>query len=192
LTVVDVSGVHHMWVRWCKLPKCLATSRSHLLQIGLFPVSYKNTKSTFTFRVLDDARMSNLECKSSTYQYYQKLCHATSLMSPMPLRYDHQHFLAIFNDLVYQDHYRELRASWLWQSLKHSKWRGLWVDIPPSGNCMEDAPVTMPVEVGTDIATFCAAYPQPGVNLLVNWGDDPEQWVTSLQINAAYLDFIAS
>ena len=40
---------------------------------------------------------------------------------------------------------------------------------------MEDAPVTMLVEVGTDIATFCAACPQPGVNLLVNWGDDPEQ-----------------
>ena len=46
--------------------------------MGLFPVSYKNIKSTFTFKVLTDARMSSLECKSSAYQYYQKLQWATS------------------------------------------------------------------------------------------------------------------
>jgi hypothetical protein len=46
---------------------------NHLLQMGLFPVSYKNIKPAFTFKVLDGAQMSNLECKSSAYQYYQKL-----------------------------------------------------------------------------------------------------------------------
>jgi len=82
LTVIDVSSIHHMWVRWCNCPNAQQHQESHLLQMGLFPVSYKNIKSTFTFRVLNDAQISNLECKSSAYQYYQKLHHATSPMSP--------------------------------------------------------------------------------------------------------------
>ncbi|KAF8226535.1 hypothetical protein L208DRAFT_1301237, partial [Tricholoma matsutake] len=53
-----------------------------LLQSGLFPVSYKNIKTTFTFKVLDDAQLSNLECKSSAYQYYQKLWCMTSPLFP--------------------------------------------------------------------------------------------------------------
>jgi hypothetical protein len=82
MTVVDVSGVHRMWVKWCNCPNSRKKQEQHLLQMGLFPVSYKNIKSTFTFKVLDDARMSNLECKSSAYQYYQKLRRATSPLFP--------------------------------------------------------------------------------------------------------------
>jgi hypothetical protein len=82
LTVIDVSGVHHIWVKWCNCPNSRQQQENHLLQMGLFPVSYKNIKSAFTFKVLDDARMSNLECKSSAYQYYQKLRRATSPLFP--------------------------------------------------------------------------------------------------------------
>jgi hypothetical protein len=82
LTVVDVSGVHRMWVKWCNCPNAREQQENHLLQMRLFPVSYKNIRSTFTFNVLDDARMSNLECKSSAYQYYQKLRRLTSPMFP--------------------------------------------------------------------------------------------------------------
>jgi CxC2 like cysteine cluster associated with KDZ transposases len=82
LTVIDVSGVHRMWVKWCNCPNSRQEQENHLLQMGLFPVSYKNIKSTFTFKVLDDARLSNLECKSSAYQYYQKLRRITSPLFP--------------------------------------------------------------------------------------------------------------
>jgi hypothetical protein len=82
LTVIDVSGVHHVWVKWCNCPNSRQHQETDLLQMGLFPVSYKNIKSTFTFKVLDDARMSNLECKSSAYQYYQKLRRTTSPLFP--------------------------------------------------------------------------------------------------------------
>ena len=82
LTIIDVSGVHHTWVKWCNCPNARQDQETHLLQMGLFPVSYKNIKSTFTFKVLDDARMSNLECKSSAYQSYQKLRRATSPLFP--------------------------------------------------------------------------------------------------------------
>jgi hypothetical protein len=82
LTVIDVSGVHHMWVKWCNCPNSRELQEKHLLQVGLFPASYKNIRSVFTFKVLEDARMSNLECKSSAYQYYQKLRRATSPLFP--------------------------------------------------------------------------------------------------------------
>ncbi|KAF8234554.1 hypothetical protein L208DRAFT_1261383, partial [Tricholoma matsutake] len=82
LTVIDVSGVHCMWVKWCNCPNSRQEQENHLLQSGLFPVSYKNIKTTFTFKVLDDARLSNLECKSSAYQYYQKLQRMTSPLCP--------------------------------------------------------------------------------------------------------------
>lgn len=82
LTVVDVSGVHRVWVRWCNCPNSRQEQERHLLQMSLFPVSYKNIKSAFTFKVLDDFRMSNLECKCSAWQYYQKLRHLTSPMFP--------------------------------------------------------------------------------------------------------------
>ena len=63
LTVIDVSGVHRMWVKWCNCPNSRQEQENHLLQSGLFLVSYKNIKTMFTFKVLDDARLSNLECK---------------------------------------------------------------------------------------------------------------------------------
>ncbi|KAF8230885.1 hypothetical protein L208DRAFT_1279638 [Tricholoma matsutake] len=82
LTVIDVSGVHCMWVKWCNYPNSHQEQENHLLQLGLFPVSYENIKTTFTFQVLDDVQLSNLECKSSAYQYYQKLRCMTSSLFP--------------------------------------------------------------------------------------------------------------
>ena len=82
LMVVDVSGVHRIWVKWCNCPDAHDRLDIDLLRIGLFPASYKNIKTAFTFRLLDDVRMSNLECKSSVYQYYQKLRRLTAPMFP--------------------------------------------------------------------------------------------------------------
>jgi len=59
--------------------------------------------------------------------------------------------------------------------IKAFKWRGLWVDIPPSGNCTEDAPVTMPVEVGTDIANILCSMSSARCQLTGQLGDDLEQ-----------------
>ncbi|KAF8220464.1 hypothetical protein L208DRAFT_1199772, partial [Tricholoma matsutake] len=145
LTVIDVSGVHHMWVKWCNCPNFHQEQENHLLQLGLFLVSYENIKATFTFKVLDDVQLSNLECKSSTDQYYQKLQCMTSPLFPNAM----------------EDQYRELlRASWLWQMLKHLNTGG------SSAAAMHGV---------TDIPTFCAACPQPGVNLPENWTEDPVQ-----------------
>jgi hypothetical protein len=76
-----------------------------------------------------------------------------------------------------KDRYRELlRAGRLWRTLKHSKWRGSWVDKPPSDPNAEETPPALE-EAGTDIPTFCAACPQPGINLPDDWVNDPDQSV---------------
>jgi hypothetical protein len=40
---------------------------------------------------------------------------------------------------------------------------------------------------GTDIPTFCAACPQPGVNLPENWTEDPDQFVHSFISKVRYI-----
>jgi len=101
LTVVDVSSVHHMWVRWCNFPNAQQHQESHLLKMGLFPVSYKTSSllSHSGYSMMHGCPTLNANhphiniTKSSVVQLLQCL--------PMLLRYDHQHSLAIFNDLVY-------------------------------------------------------------------------------------------
>jgi hypothetical protein len=73
LTVMDISGVHQAWIKWCNCTNSKHEQEHHLLHMGLFPVSYKNIKTVFTFQVLNDFWMSNLECKTLVYQYYSKL-----------------------------------------------------------------------------------------------------------------------
>jgi hypothetical protein len=65
-----------------------------------------------------------------------------------------------------QDRYRELiRASRQWRSLKEYKWFGFGHQHRPPGT--------------GELALFCAACPQPGVNLPEKWKEDAEQWAYS-------------
>ncbi|KAG6325885.1 hypothetical protein ID866_13204, partial [Astraeus odoratus] len=44
-----------------------------LLQAGPYPASQKSPCMVFTFQVLDDFRIENLECKIPAFDYSQKL-----------------------------------------------------------------------------------------------------------------------
>src|ERR1700736_3902452 len=67
--MVDKSGVHRLRVR-----PCLCTNRAppdlQFLDMGLFPSSLKRIETAFTFGVLDDFRMDNLECKTAGSKYF--------------------------------------------------------------------------------------------------------------------------
>lgn len=108
--------------------------------LGFFPASFTNIKTVFTFRCLDDFRLSNLECKTSAYQYFQKLKRLTNPAFPNAV----------------PNRYAELRRlSRQWRNLKLRKWFGFGL---------------RPEEPGRgEMALFCAACPQPGVNLSQNW-----------------------
>ncbi|KAG1853038.1 hypothetical protein F4604DRAFT_1933492 [Suillus subluteus] len=62
-TVVDTSGVHSLMIRFCRCASALGPDMQ-LFEIGLFPASFTSPKTAFTFAVLDDFLLDNLESYS--------------------------------------------------------------------------------------------------------------------------------
>ncbi|KAG1888830.1 hypothetical protein F4604DRAFT_1915893 [Suillus subluteus] len=134
-TVVDTSGLHSLMIRFCRCTGALS-SDMQLFEIGLFPVSFTSLKTVFTFAVLDDFLLDNLECGTSAMNYYSKLRRITS---------------SVFPHLV-PDRYRELmRVGRQWRQLKQLKWHGFGHEKqkPKAG----------------ELALFCPACQQPRVNV---------------------------
>ncbi|KAG2119461.1 uncharacterized protein F5147DRAFT_647419 [Suillus discolor] len=136
-TIVDKSGVHTHIIKYCTCPEAAATD-IQLFHMGLFPASFIEPKTAFTFDVLNDFLLDNLECGTLAMNYYSKLRRMTT---------------SIFPHLVL-DHYRELmRVARQWRKLKLLKWNGFGheeKEIRP-GN----------------LALFCPACPQPGINVTI-------------------------
>ncbi|KAG1752338.1 uncharacterized protein EDB91DRAFT_1077766 [Suillus paluster] len=58
------------------------TSDKQLFEMGLFPASFTRPKTVFTFALLDDLILDNLECRTSAMNYYSKLRCIMSSMFP--------------------------------------------------------------------------------------------------------------
>jgi hypothetical protein len=147
IRIVHNNGIHHMALISCT---CHGREATHgdLMAAGLVPTSFKRYRTMFTHAVLDDFRLSNLECKASAYQYFQKLRRETSPMSP---------------DSVPNLYHELRRMSRIWRWMKKLKWAG----VPYR-------PEPLDVKPG-ELANFCPACPQPGINLPADWPDDPER-----------------
>jgi hypothetical protein len=77
ITVVDRSGVHEIGVSWC----CCSGAPEHDMQLmmaGLFPATFRNPKTAFTFRVLEEFHLDNLECKTTPSQFFSHLRRLTN------------------------------------------------------------------------------------------------------------------
>lgn len=81
-TIVDKSGVHLMCIRYCKCPGAVSHDKQ-LFQMGMFPASFNRPKTAFTFTVLDDFLLDNLECGTSAMNYYSKLRWLTDSIFPL-------------------------------------------------------------------------------------------------------------
>jgi hypothetical protein len=81
MTVVDKSGVHSVMIRYCLCSSALSQD-TQLFQMGMFPASFNRPKTAFTFAVLDDFLLDNLECGTSAMNYYSKLRRMTSSVFP--------------------------------------------------------------------------------------------------------------
>ena len=164
LTVVDLSGVHFLAVGFCKCHN----SQSHyrqLLDMKLFPATFRRVKTAFTFNVLDDFLLISRVSKISVSSYYTILRRWTNSSFPhlVPVRI----IIPLLSNLLImcQDCYRELmRVIRQWRDLKHRKWRGFAHSderpIPKGG-----------------LALFCPACPQAGINLPEDWQSDRERYV---------------
>ena len=77
ITVVDRSGIHEIGVSWC----CCSGAPERDMQLmmaGLFPATFHNPKTAFTFRVLEDFHLDNLECKTTPGQFFSRLRRLTN------------------------------------------------------------------------------------------------------------------
>ncbi|KAI5989479.1 hypothetical protein EDD15DRAFT_2364372 [Pisolithus albus] len=135
LTIIDVTGVHFVRVQPCQ---CLDADSYHrqLFQAKLCASTFEKPSTAFTFAVLDDFLRENLECGTSGMNYYSKLRRVTS---------------NVFPHLV-PNRYRELlRLARQWRVLKLLKWNAFQDETERSSP--------------GDLALFCAACPQPGINV---------------------------
>ena len=147
IRIIHTNGIHHIGVVYCT---CRGMDNTHadLMAAGFVPTSFTRYRTFFTHAVLDDFRLSNLECKASAYQYFQKIRRQTSPMSPESV----------------PNLYHELRRmSRLWRWMKKLKWAGL----------AHRPDFTIDPEPG-ELSNFCPACPQPGINIPEDWSSEPE------------------
>ncbi|KIK72245.1 hypothetical protein PAXRUDRAFT_181083, partial [Paxillus rubicundulus Ve08.2h10] len=81
LTLVDVTGVHFLRVRYCICPTS-QPFHMQLLESGLLSATVDQPKMVFSFSVLNDFIRDNLECGTSASNYYNKLRRITSNVFP--------------------------------------------------------------------------------------------------------------
>jgi hypothetical protein len=77
MVIVDKSGVHRLMVTYCNCPDAEPLD-IQLFCAGLFPASFRKPKTAFTFSVLDDFLLDNLECGTTAMNYYNKLRRMTT------------------------------------------------------------------------------------------------------------------
>jgi len=77
ITIIDRSGIHEIGVRWCCCPDALERDMQ-LMTAGLFPATFRNPKTAFTFRVLEEFHLDNLECKTTPSQFISRLRRLTN------------------------------------------------------------------------------------------------------------------
>lgn len=82
--VIDRSGVHRVRIISCICPDASKGDDQYIHYLGmeLFSASLQNIKTVFTFRVLDDFWMDNLECKTAGLNYWHKIVRVTSNKFP--------------------------------------------------------------------------------------------------------------
>ncbi|KAG0695343.1 hypothetical protein DFH29DRAFT_814295, partial [Suillus ampliporus] len=149
LVIVHSTGVYSHSVSWCQCPGAEKARHLHLMKARLFPASIARPRSAFTFDVLDNFLIDALECKTSAMSFYQKLRRFTNNAFP---------------DTI-PDRYRELmRVSRIWRDLVNRKRFGF-------GHDTERSPGP------GDLALYCPACPQPGINLPTSWRYDYEEWL---------------
>ncbi|KAH9020129.1 hypothetical protein EDB85DRAFT_1872687, partial [Lactarius pseudohatsudake] len=144
MTVVDRSGVHEIGVSWCRCPEA-AEHDIQLMMAGLFPATFRNPKTAFTFRVLEEFYLDNLECKTTPSQFFSHLRRLTSNEFPNTVPVRGLEYLLML-----------LRLSRQWRVLTSRKRFGFGYQADE-----EQKPGSM--------AIFCALCAQPGINLPEDW-----------------------
>lgn len=82
LTIIASTGIFKRSIRWCHCAKSSKQYVQLLLRAKLFPASFKNPKTAFTFEVLDQFRLDALECKTAAMNFMSKIGRITNEAFP--------------------------------------------------------------------------------------------------------------
>jgi hypothetical protein len=101
-TITHCNGMHSSRIRVCRCPG--APSKAvQLMQARLFPASISDPRSAFTFAVLTEFHMHNMQSKCAAYDYILSLRRLTNFMFPqtVPVRlYIGCHILITLSHLI--------------------------------------------------------------------------------------------
>ena len=81
VTIIHTNSIHHLPLRQCLCPNS-PTEDIQMLQMRLYLSTYENIKTLFTYVLLDDYLLENLECQTSGLHYFQKLRRMTNKAFP--------------------------------------------------------------------------------------------------------------
>lgn len=148
--IVHTNGLHHLAMVSCQC-RGAALLPCDLMASGLVPASFQRIRTLFSIHLLDFFRLCNLEMKASAYQFYHLLRRLTAPTAPAEV-------VDLYNEFR--------RMSRLWRWMKKLKWAGY-------GHNGKNPTNVAPGE----LANYCPACPQPGINLPEDWKDDPNRCV---------------
>ncbi|KAG2004567.1 hypothetical protein CC2G_003113 [Coprinopsis cinerea AmutBmut pab1-1] len=154
IVIVHVNGVHRLVAYPCVCPGAVPLDEQYLIA-GLYPSTYKSVETVFTFQLLRDYNLAVLECCTSAGEYFSKLRRLTN---------------PDFPDAVPNRHRELLRAA---RQFRHLQ------ELVRFGYTTREA-----ASKPGSMALFCAACPQPDVNLEENWEQDKKQWKFSMSFVA--------
>lgn len=158
MTIVDITGVHHLPVHSCTCEDA-PSIRTQLIRLALYPVTYYRPETVFTFRVLEDVDLENLETKASAQRYYAKLKRLTSNAFPQSVPDRYREFMRVMRE--WRNLQQRMRAG-----THYTRSAGSEAEIAPGG-----------------LALFCPACPQPAVNLPEGWQRENDQYVVLKSIS---------
>ena len=150
--IVHTNGLHHLAMVSCG---CRGAERRprDLIASRLLPASFQNIRTLFSTQLLDFFRLCNLELKASAYSFYHLFRRLTMPMAPAEVA-------NLYNE------FRRMTRLWRW--MKKLKWAGYG----------HNGKSTTDIKAG-ELAIFCPACPQPGVNLPPDWKEDVNRYVST-------------
>ncbi|KAH9481966.1 hypothetical protein JR316_0006496 [Psilocybe cubensis] len=151
IRVIHTNGIHNIPLVVCS---CQGADHipSDLIATHLWPTSFKRIRTLFTAHVLDQFWLCNLEMNASAYQFYHLLRRVTNPQNPAGV-------VDLYNE------FRRMTRLWRWT--KKLKW---------AGYAGHNGKKVAEVEKG-ELANYCPACPQPGINLPNGWENDPNKFV---------------
>jgi hypothetical protein len=81
-TIIDHNGFHNRRLQFCGCSRSDLEAWQQLIAVRLFPATFKQPRTAFTFTALKQFHIHSLTSKKSAYDYMKALCKLTDNASP--------------------------------------------------------------------------------------------------------------